>query len=97
MGQFVGVSSNHASSVGLIRHLRTNNISPKFHVVYDDFFETVHSSEETAPAVWDELIIFGRHRANYDDDNVPDLSKEWLDPIEQAERKEEEDIRHRPK
>ena len=30
MGQFVGVSSNNDSSVGLIRHLSTNNISPKF-------------------------------------------------------------------
>ena len=35
-GQFVGISPLHSSHVGLIRHLRTNNISPQFHVVYDD-------------------------------------------------------------
>jgi hypothetical protein len=43
-GQYMGSSSLHASTVGLIRNLRTNHISPQFHVVYDDLFETVHAS-----------------------------------------------------
>ena len=45
IGQYVGASPNHASSVGLVRNLRTNNISPQYHLVYDDFFETVHSRD----------------------------------------------------
>jgi hypothetical protein len=48
-GQFVGNSPLHASSVGIIRNLRTNNLSPQFHVVYDNFFETVHSKENEVP------------------------------------------------
>ena len=40
-GQYLGKSSAHASSVGLIRNLRTGYISPQFHVVYDNLFQTV--------------------------------------------------------
>ena len=86
MGQYVGASPYHASSVGLVRNLRTNNISPQFHLVYDDFFETVHSSDVTQPAVWEELVIFSRQQANYDIEDVPELAKEWLNPEELAEK-----------
>ena len=48
-GQYMGHSPLHASTVGLVRNLKTENISPQFHVVYDDFFETVHSSDAEAP------------------------------------------------
>ncbi len=40
-GQYVGHSPLHASTVGLVRNLKTQNISPQYHVVYDDWFETV--------------------------------------------------------
>ena len=78
-GQFVGVSAMHASSVGLIRNLKTNNISPQFHIIYDSHFETVHSNDATPPAVWDELIVFNRDMANFEEDQyVPELSAERL-------------------
>ena len=35
-GQYMGSSPLHASTVGLVRNLRTFKISPQFHVVYDD-------------------------------------------------------------
>ena len=35
--QFVGYSPLYASTVGLVRNLRTGNISPQFHMVYNDF------------------------------------------------------------
>ena len=38
--------------------MRTGNISPQFHVVYDDYFETVHTSPDKDPEVWPELIVF---------------------------------------
>jgi hypothetical protein len=41
LGQFLGRSTLHASSIGLIRNLRTGAVSPQFHVVYDDHFTTV--------------------------------------------------------
>lgn len=86
-GQFVGISPLHASHVGLIRNLRTNNISPQFHVVYDDFFATVHADEAEAPPEWEELLTFNRSRSEYDDeDYVPDLTDEWVDDQTKADR-----------
>ena len=41
MGQFFGRSDKHASSIGLIRNLKTGKISAQFHCVYDCFFTTV--------------------------------------------------------
>ena len=41
MGQFVGFSERHSSLVALVRHLDTEHISPQYHVVFDDKFETV--------------------------------------------------------
>ena len=49
--QFVGFSPLHSSMVGLVRNLRTGNISPQFHVVYNNYFETVHS-DPTRPPVY---------------------------------------------
>ena len=60
-------SSLHASTVGLIRNLRTNNISPQFHVVYDTHFETVHSDQKEEPKVWEELLFNSRYADNFDD------------------------------
>ena len=42
MEQFVGFSDKHSSLVANVRHLSTNFISPKFHVVFDCLFETVN-------------------------------------------------------
>ena len=42
-GQFLGFSREHASTVGLIHHTRTGYVSPQFHVVYDETFDTVAS------------------------------------------------------
>lgn len=41
---YVGVSPNHASTVGLCLNLTTGAISPQYHVVYDDQFATVTST-----------------------------------------------------
>ena len=40
-GMFLGFSSEHSSMVGLILNIRTGAITPQFHVVYDERFETV--------------------------------------------------------
>jgi hypothetical protein len=42
MGQFVGFTDEHSSLVANDRHLTTNFISPQFHLVFDDLFETVN-------------------------------------------------------
>ena len=40
VGVYLGPSPVHASSVGLILNLATGLVSPQFHCLYDDFFET---------------------------------------------------------
>ena len=40
LGLYLGPSPVHASTVGLILNLATGLVSPQFHCVYDDYFET---------------------------------------------------------
>jgi len=59
-GQFVGYSPLYASNVGMIRNLNTGYVSPQFHMIHDDFFETMHSDEGSLPSakVWKHLYTF---------------------------------------
>ena len=66
-GVYVIPSSLHASTVGLILNTRTNRISPQFHVIYDDYFETV-PYEDTTPPKWDELVIENFETIEMDED-----------------------------
>ena len=44
MGQFLGFSDQHSSTVGLVRNLATNFVSPQFHVVFDDLFTSIYNN-----------------------------------------------------
>ena len=53
-------------------------------MVYDDWFETVHSSETEPPDQWNKMLAFQWFRSSIDDEDVlPDLDSEWLTPEEQ--------------
>ncbi len=84
----MGHSAQHASSVGLVRNLQTGHISPQFHVVYDDFFETIHADDQGhPPAEWADLVTFNRTQVEWDDpDYAPELDSEWLSPEELQDR-----------
>ena len=70
----MGKLTLHASTVVLIRNLRTHNISPQFHVIYDNDFETVHSGDDVTPDSWPDLLILIRFKSDYDESNfVPEL------------------------
>jgi hypothetical protein len=85
----MGVSPLHASTVGLIRNLNTGTITPQFHTVFDDFFETV-SADVEPPDVWEELLTFNRLRSDFDDPYYdPVLADEWLNEEELRERQAE--------
>lgn len=60
LGQFLGFSDEHSSLVARVRHLTTNYVSPQFHVVFDDLFQTVlndaNLSETEADAIFQELF-----------------------------------------
>ena len=96
-GQYVGASPLHASTVALVRNFRTGNISPQFHVVHDDHFETVSSTAEEEPQIWEELLVFNSFRSEYDrEEFVPPLADEWLSDKEiQENRLKRASGRHR--
>ena len=81
--QYVGVSPVHAETVGLVRNLDSGYISPQFHVVYDDWFETVYAPAEQAPDQWEHLCTFNRYETHFDEGQAPMLADEWLTPAEQ--------------
>ena len=89
-GQFVGFSTLHASNVPLVRNLDTGSIGPQFHVVYDNWFETVAVNEETeAPPEWDVIITHSRFEADLDPEDKQrlQLEDEWLTKEELIERR----------
>ena len=47
--QYVGMSSSHASSAPLVLNLETGAITSQFHVVCDDWFATVGSTQDQLP------------------------------------------------
>ena len=73
LGQFLGRSDEHASSVGLIRNLKTNGVSAQFHVVYDNHFSTVSSDWSSdnvpVPPNFHDLYRFSREN-HYDPEDI---------------------------
>ena len=65
-GQYVGVSPVHAENVSLIQKLSTGYLSPQFHVVHDDWFETCYSSADQIPPQWEDICIFDRFETTFD-------------------------------
>ena len=53
VGAYLGHSSNHAQSVALVLNLKTGHVSPQFHVVFDDSFQTVLQDHFSA-SLWQE-------------------------------------------
>lgn len=49
----------HASTVGLIYSTHTHHVSPQFHAIYDDYFETVPNDNDNPPANWEDIVIHG--------------------------------------
>ena len=90
-GQFLGYSSEHSSSVGLILNRQTGRISPQFHVVYDDYFQTVRgladSREVDLDAIdWESFIsVHNTENLIDEDDLVADqpslLQNDWKAPF----------------
>lgn len=101
-GQFLGFSSKHSSTVGQVLNLRTGHISPQYHVVYDELYSTVTTTEYDMEALsnnnvftldqWNDLLTTGYEKSFLIDDAVsegaplPELNVEWLSPQEIADR-----------
>jgi hypothetical protein len=93
-GIFLGFSPYHASDVPLVLNLTSGHISPQYHVVFDDGFDTVisHSSTEDPPSFWQDIGVDDAlyeqhvHRIPLDRDSTVSLDPEWLTPDEREER-----------
>ena len=80
---FYGSLSLHNSSVGLILNPNTHRISPQYHCIYDDYFETVGYDSTTKPPSWDDLVIEGF--SSNDVEWVPE--EEIMDTWEEGQQK----------
>ena len=88
-GMFAGLSSVHSSDVPLILNLRKGNISPQYHVVFDDDFSTISSqSESLEPLSWWNTVDLEECnlRIPLDNESTIQLAKDWIYPEELEER-----------
>ena len=60
IGLFLGWSPRHSRKVALVLNLKTGHVSPQFHVVFDDLFETLRPSAGNSPpkSLWQEKAGF---------------------------------------
>jgi hypothetical protein len=98
-GQFLGISPTHSSTIGLIRNLNTGFISPQFHVLFDELFQTIHSDQNAlvTDPIWEELMATSRvlYVAENERDTIPPLHNNWLTENERRER--EQNARYAPR
>ena len=77
VGVYLGHSPVHAGSVALVLNLQTGHISPQYHVVFDDNFDTVpYLSSNEIPPVWAKLCQDQRELAT---DEQYDLANSWYE------------------
>jgi hypothetical protein len=70
----------HSSQVPLVLNVETKKISPQFHVIFDNNFQTVHSLPSNKPIheQWKDILKLGREcfaDTDYDDNGEPILPK----------------------
>jgi hypothetical protein len=99
LAQFVGFSPEHSTLVANVRHLQTNYVSPQFHLIHDDNFETILNDTPLDHPLSDErlLDIFETSREVYSDIeraedgaivySPPPLDDIWLDEGERREKR----------
>ncbi len=78
----------HASSVAVILNPNINRLSPQFHCVFDDFFETVHHKGPGPPPNWDDLMIQSHFKNDYEcelDDTWEETSVPPIIPVDSQE------------
>ena len=93
----MGWSATHASNVALVRNLKTGFISPQYHIVLDNWFETVHveENENEIDPEWDlkftrNINFDGQHHEiplDDEDRESFELDDDWLTPEERLEKK----------
>ncbi len=78
LGLFLGFSDLHSSQVPMVLNVTTGWISPQFHVIFDDKFDTVHSLPVDQPLTeqWNQILRLGHDSftdLDYGEDGEPIL------------------------
>jgi hypothetical protein len=80
---YVGQSPSHARSVALVLNPCTRNVSPQYHVVFDDLYSTVSYMEKSEfPPNWVNLVENSREKVTQEDFKQ---AKMWLFPEAEIE------------
>ena len=76
IGVYLGHSPFHAECIALVFNPKTAQVSPQYHVVFDDNFSTVPYMERgEVPPNWDDLCRLSAESAI---DESVDLALEWM-------------------
>ena len=98
IGQFLGFSEEHSTLVGNVRHLKTGHVSPQYHCVFDDLFETVFASAPNKEVLFEAIsnLLWENNRELYAEDEFdnggnliytpPPLDNVWLTEPERRDR-----------
>ena len=88
LGMFLGYSDVHSSLVPLVLNVRTGKISPQYHVIFDDEFATVHSTNEIPfGKQWTQILKLTKELyldveytsgGKIDNSFYPPLDDEWI-------------------
>ena len=98
LGQFLGFSPHHSTTVALIRNVKTGKISPQYHTLYDDHFSTVTTTFQDpstslddlfSSSEWKSLVESGSDHYLPDDANPPPLDTDYLPTASVRERERE--------
>jgi len=69
-------------AVALVINCKTGNISPQFHVIFDDTFSTATINSDTPPSNWNALFRFERSAVPcLASDSSLTLDTEWLTDV----------------
>ena len=73
-GVYLGHSPVHTGNVALILNLLTGRVSPQYHIIFDDKFETVpYISSKKLPSIWEKLYRYQRELATEEDYHLANL------------------------
>ena len=62
VGAYLGHSHHHSQSIALVLNLKTGHVSPQFHVVFDDEFNTVNH-DYASQSLWQDLAGLDDNRS----------------------------------
>ena len=96
VGIYLGKSPRHARTVALVLNPRTGNVSPQFHVKFDDLFETVKGISDDSHGIWKAKCGFSKENPKGTkvtaDGKVPRVDRDNTNNVVERELVEQEEI-----